>query len=223
MNTQMLNQTILFKGMTENELQTALQQLQAKEVAYQKGELIFLAGNTTNKMGLVLCGSVTIENNDMWGNRTILSHVGAGQFFAETYAMLEQEPLMVDVAANEDCSVLFLQIGNLRRMNAAAQPWTMKLITNLLTISVHKNLTLSNRSFHTAPKTIRGRVMAYLNSMALRTHSREFDIPFDRQQMADYLNLERSALSKELGKMQRDGLITVKKNHFAISEDSELY
>jgi len=81
---------------------------------------------------------------------------------------------------------------------------------------MHKNLILSGRSFHTAPKTIRGRVMAYLNSVSLQRRSREFDIPFDRQQLADYLNLERSALSKELGKMQREGLISCRKNHFII-------
>jgi CRP-like cAMP-binding protein len=92
----------------------------------------------------------------------------------------------------------------------------LKYIANLLTISAHKNLILSGRSFHIAPKTIRGRVMAYLNSVSLQKNSREFDIPFDRQQLADYLNLERSALSKELGKMQRDGLISCRKNHFTI-------
>ena len=92
----------------------------------------------------------------------------------------------------------------------------MKVIANLLRISAHKNLTLSGRSFHTAPKTIRGRVMSYLNSVSLQKHSRVFDLPFDRQQMADYLNVERSALSKELGKMEREGLIECRKNHFTI-------
>ena len=97
--------------------------------------------------------------------------------------------------------------------------WTMKLITNLLLISSYKNLLLSGRSFHTSPKTIRGRVMAYLTSVSLQKHSREFDIPFDRQQLADYLNLERSALSKELGKMQKEGILTTRKNHFTIHDD----
>ena len=81
---------------------------------------------------------------------------------------------------------------------------------------MHKNMILSGRSFHTAPKTIRGRVMAYLNSVSLQKRSREFDIPFNRQQLADYLNLERSALSKEIGKMRREGLISFRKNHFSI-------
>ena len=91
-------------------------------------------------------------------------------------------------------------------------------MTNLLTVATRKNLILSGRSFHTAPKTIRGRVLAYLNSVSLQKKNTEFDIPFDRQQLADYLNLERTALSKELGKMQREGLIECRKNHFRLIE-----
>ena len=83
-------------------------------------------------------------------------------------------------------------------------------------ISSRKNLILSGRSFHTAPKTIRGRVMSYLNAMSLQKGTKEFDIPFDRQQLADYLNLERSALSKELGKMQKEGIISTRKSHFKL-------
>ena len=161
-------------------------------------------------------GSVTIESNDAWGNRTIISHVGRGQVFAESYAMLDHEPLLVDVTANEDCRILFLRNCGVQTLTGLREAWAMKVVANLLTISAHKNLTLSGRSFHTAPKTIRGRVMSYLNSVSLQTHARAFDIPFDRQQLADYLNVERSALSKELGKMERDGLIACRKNHFTI-------
>ena len=124
--------------------------------------------------------------------------------------------MLVDVTANEDCHILFLRIGNLSQLIYARNTWTQKLVTNLLTISAHKNLTLSGRSFHTSPKTIRGRVMAYLNSVSLQKGANEFDIPFDRQQLADYLNLERTALSKELGKMQKDKIISVNRNHFII-------
>ena len=92
----------------------------------------------------------------------------------------------------------------------------MKLTRNLLMISAGKNLHLSNRSFHTAPKMVRVRVMAYLGTVALRKGCNDFDIPFDRQRMADYLNLDRNALSKELGKMQEDGLIWFRKNYFEI-------
>lgn len=212
MNLELLKRTMIFKNMNEDEIKIALKQLHSKEKEYKKNETILHAGDTTSFMGLVLQGSVTIENNDSWGNRTILSHVGVGQFFAETYALLKNEPLQVDVVASVDCIILFLRIDHLDSM----EPWTMKFTRNLLMISAHKNLTLSNRSFHTAPKTIRARVMAYLHSISLKNHTNEFDIPFDRQELADYLNLERSALSKELGKMKRDGLIEFRKNHFII-------
>ena len=216
MDTRQLQKSMLFRGMTETEISNALQVLEAREKNFQKSETLLIAGTITERMGLVLEGSVTIESNDVWGNRTIISHVGKGQVFAETYALLENEPMLVDVTASEDCRILFLRSGRIQSLKRSLEPWILKYVTNLLTISMHKNLILSGRSFHTAPKTIRGRVMAYLNSVSLQKHSREFDIPFDRQQLADYLNLERSALSKELGKMQRDGLISCRKNHFII-------
>ena len=218
MDTRQLQQSMLFRGMTELEITKALQVLEAHEKSFQKGETLLIAGTITERMGLVLEGSVTIESNDAWGHRTIISHVGQGQVFAETYALLENEPMLVDVTASEDCRVFFLRSGRIQSLKNSLEPWALKYITNLLTISMHKNLILSGRSFHTAPKTIRGRVMAYLNSVSLQKHSREFDIPFDRQQLADYLNLERSALSKELGKMQKDKLIFCKKNHFLIRQ-----
>lgn len=218
MDTRQLQQSMLFRGMTELEITKALQVLEAHEKSFRKGETLLIAGTITERMGLVLEGSVTIESNDAWGNRTIISHVGQGQVFAETYALLENEPMLVDVTASEDCRVFFLRSGRIQSLKNSLEPWALKYITNLLTISMHKNLILSGRSFHTAPKTIRGRVMAYLNSVSLQKHSREFDIPFDRQQLADYLNLERSALSKELGKMQKDKLIFCKKNHFLIRQ-----
>ena len=215
-NSEILQRSMLFKGLSEEDVSAALDFLQAEEKQYRKGTGILHAGTLTDRMGLVLEGSVTIENNDMWGNRTILSHVGKGQFFAETYAYLPGEPLLVDVAANENCRILFLRIGCLHRSFPFGGSWVMPFISNLLGICAHKNLALSGRSFHTAPKTIRGRVMSYLNMVAVQKGSREFDIPFDRQQLADYLNLERSALSKELGKMQRDGMIMFRKNHFIL-------
>ena len=216
MDTWQLQKSMLFRGMTEPEITKALQVLEAHEKSFQKGETLLIAGTITERMGLLLEGSVTIESNDAWGNRTIISHVGNGQVFAETYALLENEPMLVDVTASEDCRILFLRSGRIQSLNSNLELWALKHITNLLTISMHKNMILSGRSFHTAPKTIRGRVMAYLNSVSLQKRSREFDIPFDRQQLADYLNLERSALSKEIGKMRREGLIDCRKNHFSI-------
>ncbi len=212
----MLKENIIFNGMSPDEIDQALSELCAIEKAYKKNSLILRAGDITDSLGLVLFGSVTIESNDMWGNRTILSNVGEGGFFAETYALLENEPLLVDVRSNENCRILFFKVGSLKKLKSNMNLWSFKLISNLLMISANKNLLLSGRSFHTSPKTIRGRVMVYLSSVSLKKGSNEFDIPFDRQQLADYLNLERSALSKELGKMKKDGLIEVRKNHFKL-------
>ena len=211
-----LQRSRLFMGMSEDEISGALSFLQAQEKQYKKSHVLLHAGDVTERLGLVLEGSVTIESNDAWGNRTILSHVGPGQLFAETYALLEDEPLLVDVVANETCRILFLRVCSIQELMSASGAWATKITANVLMISALKNLHLSGRSFHTAPKTVRGRVMAYLNTVSLQTQSTEFDIPFDRQQFADYLNVERTALSKELGKMQNDGLIKVKKNRFVI-------
>jgi len=216
MDTRSLQKLRLFSGMTEGEISAALPALHAREKQIGKGRALLCAGDVTDRLGLVLEGSVTIESNDAWGNRSILSHVGKGQIFAETYALLDGEPLLVDVVTNEDCRILFLRTGSARELASLSVPWAFKFTTNLLAISALKNLHLSGRSFHTAPKTVRGRVMAYLNTVSLQAKSREFDIPFDRQQMADYLNVDRTALSKELGRMQDEGLIRTKKKHFVI-------
>ena len=218
MDVNRVKNTTIFHGMPEKEIYDALEGLNAATRKYKKGTTILHAGSTTKRMGLVLEGSVTIENNDIWGNKTILSHVGKNQFFAETYGLLADEPMLVDVVANEDCQILFLTIGALNRNILKPEAWTAIIMRNLLTISTHKNLTLSGRSFHTAPKTIRGRVMSYLNSVSIQKGTTKFDISFDRQQMADYLNLERTALSKELRKMKDDGLIEFHKNHFHLKK-----
>ena len=216
MNKDFLKKTVIFRGMNDDELDAALSALNSSEKKYTKDEVILHAGSITNMMGLVLEGTVRIESNDMWGNRTILSHVGEGQVFAETYAMAKDEPMLVDAVANEKCKILMLRIGSPGSCSQDPSLWRLKLTTNILDVFMRKNLMLAGRSFHTSPKSIRGRVMAYLNSVSLQNGSDEFDIPFDRQQLADYLNVERTALSKELGKMQKDGLITAKKKHFIL-------
>ena len=216
MDIEAIRDNLLFRGMTEAELTACVSALSAREKQYPRGSLILRAGETTDRMGIVLAGSVTIESNDAWGGCTVLSHVGQGGFFAETYALLQNEAMLVDVRANEDSRILFLSLGGLADEALPPAPWKYRLTAKLLLISAHKNLALTGRSFHTAPKSVRGRVLAYLNAVSLQQHSPAFDIPFDRQQLADYLNVERTALSKELGRMRREGLIQCRRNHFQI-------
>lgn len=222
MDINKIRDTIVFQGMTENEIIDALRGLNAITKRYEKGSTILCAGSTTGSMGLVLEGSVTIENNDFWGNKTILGYVGKNEFFAETYGILSDEPMLVDVVANEDCRIVFLAIAILRSDIFQNEAWASKIVSNLLMISTQKNLALSGRSFHISHKTVRARVMSYLNSESIRKGKMAFNIPFNRQQMADYLNLDRTALSKELGRMKREGLIDFNKNHFQIKEHMEI-
>lgn len=216
MDIEPLQKMLLFRGMTDKELQKLLKSLNAQIQSYQKKDTILHAGSNPGVIGIVLSGSVTVLSDDIWGNRTILSHVEKDGLFAEAYALLEDVPMLVDVIANEDCSILLLKTKGILSSSESQNSWDYKFLRNLLLISSKKNLNLSGRSFHTSPKTIRERVMSYLNTLALQYDSTEFDIPFDRQQLADYLNLERSALSKELGKMQKEGIIETKKNHFKL-------
>ena len=208
--------TPLFRDMEPASIDRALSALFAQERRYRKQDLILGVGTITDRIGIVLEGSVTIESRDVWGNRTILGSIGPKNAFAESYALLENEPLLVDVRANEDCRVLFLRVGALGRLAKERQPWAIALENNLLMDSARKNLMLSRKSFFTAPKGIRARVMAYLNAQAVQAGSTSFSIPFDRQQLADYLNVDRSALSKDLGRMRREGLIVCRKNLFTL-------
>ena len=215
-----LSGIVLFRGMTTDETKEALSALFAREKTYKKGGLIMRAGSVTNNMGIVLSGSVSIESVDAWGGCTILSHVPECGFFAETYALLRDEVMLVDVRANEDCRIMLLDMTRLRPGGDESEGWRRKLTANLLSISLQKNLTLSARSFHTAPRTIRRRVLSYLSHIAIREKKTQFEIPFDRRQLADYLSVERTALSKELSRMQKEGLISVKKNRFTLYDVS---
>ncbi len=216
MDYKFLTTTLLFRGTTEAEAKEMLVCLGAREKQYAKGATIYHAGEPVESMGLVLSGSALIEMSDLWGNSTVLDCAAAGQLFAETYACIPSEPLMVSVKANEACSVLFLNAARLMSACQNSCAHHARLIQNLLQISAQKNLTLSRRSIHTAPKTIRGRLLSYLSEQAKQQGGYHFTIPYDRQQLADYLGVDRSALSNELSKMQRDGLLTYKKSTFSL-------
>ena len=197
-----LGRSPLFRGIPAGDFGVLLEHLKAETRSYKKGDLICHAGEHTNALGIVLTGSVTIESDDIFGNRSVLDKVGPGQVFAETYACVPNDPMLVNVAAAENC-----------RHHG-------KLIENLLLVSAQKNLSLSRRIFHTAPKTIRGRLISYLSFQAIRENSDSFTIPFNRQQLADYLSVDRSALSKEMGKMRDEGILNFSKNHFELKRTS---
>lgn len=216
MNFLYLSKTALFQGSTAEETEKILSCLGAEEKHYRKEEIICHMGDTVTSLGVVISGSVLIENDDIWGNRSILDRVGPGQIFAETYACVPGEKLMVNVTAAEDTVILFLDVGRIIRTCPNSCAYHSKLIRNLLSISAQKNLNLSRRIFNTSSKTIRGRLLSYLSDQAVQRGEQQFDIPFNRRQLADYLGVDRSAMSNELSKMQREGLIRVERNHFEL-------
>lgn len=203
----------LFAGVEKEELGPLLQKVGARERSFQRGETLLTAGERARSMGLVLAGRVTVEHHDFWGSRSVLDSLDPGKVFAEAYALLPEEPLQVSVTGAEAGRVLFLAPDKL-----AQDP---RLLRNLLLLTAEKNLRLSRRIFHTSSKTIRGRVLSYLSFEAARNGSREFTIPFTRQQLADYLEVDRSALSHELGNMAREGLLRTRRSHFALLEQQD--
>ena len=213
-------QTPLFRGIGDDALEQMRQCGGIRQKQFGKGDIIFRIGETVHELGIVLSGSVNIENIDLWGNKSILSHISVGQVFAETYACCA-EPMMVDAVADEETQVLFLDLDRLLLTPHPEFDWQQTLNNNLLRISLRKNLALSERIFCTSPKTIRGRLLLYLSNQSARAGSRTFTIPFNRQALADYLNLDRSALSKELGKMRNEHLLLVDKNTFTLLDGVE--
>lgn len=204
-----LTQTSLFSGISQADLSNLLSCLAAVERRYSKGAVILAEGEPTQWMGLVLEGRAIISCADVWGKSSILGFAEPGAVFGEAYACVPGEALLISVCAAEETRVLFLNVGKLLTVCGNACPFHARLIRNLLSISAGKNLQLSRRIFHTTPKSIRGRLLSYFSECAKKSGSLTFTLPFNRQQLADYLGVDRSAMSSELSKMQRDGLIQV--------------
>ena len=196
----------LFRGVPAEELPALLARASARTCAFQKGELLLRRGDVTRRLGLVLDGSVHIIREDFWGRRSIVGLAGEGEVFAESYA-LAGEPLEVSVLAAAPGAALFLEADGLT---------DARLTANLLHLLARKNLMLTRKMRHMARRTTRDKLLSYLSAQALAAGSSEFDIPMDRQQLADYLAVDRSAMSAALGKLRDEGVLTFRKNHFRL-------
>lgn len=197
----------LFRGIDQEEIGPLLECLGARTRSYRKGETILSEGRATDQLGIVLEGIAMISYDDAWGNTSILGNISPGSTFAEAYACLPGQPLPVSVSAAEDTTVLFLNVRRVTDSRAGTGLVYARLTQNLLSVCAGKNLQLSRKIQHTSSRTIRGRLMSYFSECA-KVHGRGvFRIPYNRQQLANYLGVDRSALCNELSKMQRDGLI----------------
>lgn len=203
----------LFRDIAPADLASLLDCLDARERAYEKGAWLLRRGEWTDRLGLVLSGTVHILRENFWGSRSIVGLAGPGEIFAESYA-LAGEPLEVSVLAASDARVLFLRVET-------ALTGCGQLTRNLTALLAEKNLTLTRKMRHMARRTTREKLLSYLSAQALRSGGPEFDIPMDRQQLADYLAVDRSAMSAALGKLRDEGVLEFRKNHFRLLEPGE--
>lgn len=218
MDYTFLSKTELFNGLKENEINHILSCVNAKEKSFSKGETILHAGNFTNEIGLVIDGSVNIVVNLYWGSTRIFGHISKGDIFAENYAAIQGKALMCDVISVENSKILFIDFKKLLSACLNGCTFHEKIIKNLFSISAKKSLNLSSRMMHTAPNTIREKLILYLSEQSIKNGNPHFLIPFNREELANYLGVDRSALSNELGKMKKENLIEFYKNEFILKE-----
>ena len=206
----------LFSGISAEEASAMLSCLQAEKKDFPKEAFLLHSGDTAESIGLILSGSILVIQEDIWGNRNILSKAGPGQTFAAAYACAPGSVLNVNVFAETPVTALFLNVKRILNVCPSACTHHSRIIRNLLGDLAEKNLRFSEKLTHMSQRTTRDKLMSYLSAEAQRLGTYEFDIPFSRQQLADYLGVERSGLSLELGKMRSEELLDFHKNHFAL-------
>lgn len=211
----LLAQTALFHGLTEEELRRTLDCLGAVKKSYPKQTFLLRAGDQTQSMGLMLSGSALLVQEDLWGRRNILAKVAAGDAFAEAFAAAGG-PLNLSVVASEDCEALLLDVNRVLTLCPSACPSHTKLVRNLVAVLAQKMLILNDKITHMSRQTTQEKLLSYLSGQAQRQGKLTFDIPYDRQQLADYLCVDRAAMSSELSKLQKKGLLQYHRNHFTL-------
>lgn len=216
MDHQFLSNTVLFGGLNENEINSVLSCLGTREKSYKNGADIFSAGDSIDELGLVTRGSVVCEIEFYHGGSGVCRRIEAGDIFGEEYAPFPQNSLICKYKAAEDCSVLFLNYEKLTTVCENVCPFHQIMIKNLIKIISKKNAAQSLRMLHTSSKSTRARLISYFTEQAIKSGSVYFTVPYSRQELADYLGVERSALSNAISKMQNDGLIQYHKNEFKL-------
>ena len=204
MNWSVLARSALFEGIGEGDRAALLACLGARERSISKGQCFLRAGDVTRDLGVVLCGGVDLTREDHWGNTSLLARVGPGV------------PLAVDVTAAEETAVLLLNVDRALTGCAAACRFHQRLVRNLVMLLAQKNRALSQKADVLAQRTTREKLLTYLSAQAEAARSDAFTVPFTRQQLADYLAVDRSAMTVELGKLAKEGVLRFEKNRFEL-------
>ena len=211
-----LKQTKLFAGVEEEDVFSMLSCLGARLRTYKKGEYVLRQGQRLSDIRVLAEGSLYIQKDDYWGNRSILGHIGVGEIFGEAYASPESGALLNDVVAVENSSVFFFDVKRVITTCSSACRFHTLVVQNLFFAISEKNRSLVQKLDYLSRRTTREKLISYLSEEAKKQNSAYFTIPFNRQQLADYLSVDRSAMSNELCKMRDDGLLEFEKNRFKL-------
>ena len=207
----------LFDGIGADNLSALLSCLGARRVRLAKGEPLVRTGEKADRFGIVLTGSLAVSTYDADGRRTLIKLIRAPEVVAAAQALSGADAISVDVEANEDSVVLLLKAARIVTPCENACAFHARLVRNIMRTLAVKTLELNRKIEILSHRSTQNRLMAYLCSIAQQKGTVEFDIPFDRQQLADYLCVERSALSAEISRLSKLGLISSRKNHFSVS------
>ena len=213
---EVLQSCALFEGVAPNDLKAMLGCLGGRVRRFGRGEAIFLAESRAEDVGIVLEGSAQVVRDDLYGNRTIHARVEPGEMFGEAFACAGVDRLPVTVEGVKPGRVLVIRLRRITQTCSNACEFHNRMVMNLLRAMAQKNLQLNRKIEITSRRTTREKLMAYLMSQAGLVRSSTFDIPFDRQGLADYLGVERSALSTEIGKLRREGVLESERSRFTL-------
>ena len=214
--SSVLKKAKMFSGVGEEELVGMLGCLDARLKTYQKGEYVLRQGQHMEDITVLVEGSLLIQKDDYWGNRSILGHIGVGEMFGEAYVAPESGPLLNDVVAIEDSAVIFFDVKRILTTCSSACHFHSLVVQNLFFAISEKNRQLVQKLGHMSKRTTREKLISYLSEEAKRQHSSSFAIPFNRQQLADFLSVDRSAMSNELCRMRDEGLLHFENNRFEL-------
>lgn len=213
---EILDQCLLFDNVAKEDRSAMLACLGAKEKVVRRGQAVFSEGEPAMYVGIVLEGKVQIEREDYYGNRSIISIAAPGELFGESFACAELETYPVSAVAVEDSRVMLIDSRRITTPCCNACHFHSKMIQNMLKVVATSNLALNRKIEITSKRTTREKLMAYLMTQAKLHGSNCFTIPYDRQALADYLEVERSAMSAEISKLKKDGIIDCQKSRFCL-------
>lgn len=209
------NPSMLFLGITQDEADLMLPCLGASKKSFDRGERIMRSGQPTEHLGVVLSGRVRVEVSDAWGETTILEMLGPGSLFAHGYAC-SMEALDIDVLADSACEVLLVKAECIIHPCPNQCGCHAHVSSNLMRALALRNLDMNRRAIAMTPKTIRGKVLAFLSQQQKLAGARTFAIPYSQTKLASYLSVDRSALSNELSKLRKEGVIDYEGNTYRL-------